>query len=145
MSVVFRGLVLRLSSHARRRPARGHDSGGISAASAREGRRFTRGLTVTSGSSSFASSPAHHVLQILLILVAHIFKELCVRNQVSVPLEAPWPGVDPRVVYRELDLQMAKVPAPEAFNNVEGVAVRAAAGKNRVGIIEACRIDYQRV
>ena len=40
---------------------------------------------------------------------------------------------------------MAKVPTPEAFNNVEGVAVRAAAGKNRVGVIEACSIDYQRV
>src|SRR5215472_14519914 len=84
----------------------------------------------------------NHMLQILLILVANIFQELCVRNQVSVLLEAPWLGVDFRVDDRELDLQMAKVPPPEAFDNMESVAVRAVE-KNRFRVIEARGIDYQ--
>jgi len=42
-------------------------------------------------------------------------------------LHGPRFGVNLRVVYGGLDLQMPKVPATEAFDNVERVAVRAAA------------------
>jgi hypothetical protein len=40
---------------------------------------------------------------------------------------------------------MAKVRSPEALDNVEGVAVKAGARKNGFCVIEAGRIDYQRV
>src|SRR5215831_12604921 len=84
----------------------------------------------------------NHMLQILLVLVANVFQELCVRNQVSVLLEAPRLGVDLRVDYRELNLQMAKVPPPEAFDDMESVAVKPAVGKNRFGVVEARGIGY---
>src|SRR5215831_424890 len=56
-------------------------------------------------------------------------------------------GIDFRIVNSDFVVQMAKIPAPEAFDNVEGVAVRAEAEARNNGfcLIEACRIDYQRV
>src|SRR5262249_22560029 len=87
----------------------------------------------------------HHVLQIPLILVANVLEELRVRSQVKFLLKAPWLGVNLRVIYRELDLQMPEIPSPEAFDNVERVAVRAASWKNGFLIVEARRVVYQRV
>src|SRR5262245_39708157 len=52
-------------------------------------------------------------------------------------------GVDPRVDDGVLDLQVPEVPSPEAFDDVEGVAVRAA--DNTSPIVEPRRLDDQRV
>src|SRR5215813_13355409 len=88
---------------------------------------------------------AHQVLQILLILAANVLQEIRVKKQVVVLLNGPGLGVNLRVVYGELDLQMSEIRAPEAFDNMKGIAVRTAAGKNPLVIIEARRIDNQRV
>lgn len=40
-------------------------------------------------------------------------------------LEGPGLGVDFGIIYRVLDLQMPEIPAPEAFDKVEGIAVGA--------------------
>src|SRR5215831_20508971 len=88
---------------------------------------------------------AHQVLQILLILVANVLQEIRVKKQVVVLRNGPGLGVNLGVVYGELDLQMSEIRAPEAFDNMKGIAVRTAAGKNPLVIIEARRIDNQRV
>src|SRR6516164_7845774 len=96
-------------------------------------------------SLSSLSIPPHHVLEILLILVAKILHEFRVGSQMMVLFEGPGLGVDLGVVDGVLDLQMSKIATPEAFDDVETVAVRAAAGKNRVTGIEASCVDDQRV
>src|SRR5215472_13187798 len=88
---------------------------------------------------------AHHVFQILLVLVAKVFQQLCVGNQVVVLLDSPRLGVNFRVVYRVLALQVSEIRAPVAFDHMEGVAMRAAAWNNRLSIVETRCIDYQRV
>src|SRR5262249_53646374 len=60
-------------------------------------------------------------------------------------LYSPRFGIDFRVVYGVLDLQMAEIGTPEAFNDVEGIAVRAAAAGKIGSIVEAICINYQRV
>src|SRR6516165_2719046 len=60
-------------------------------------------------------------------------------------LNSPWLGVDFGVVDGVLDLQMPEIGTPEAFNDVEGIAVRATAAGKIGPIVEAICIDYQRV
>src|SRR5215469_10304860 len=62
-----------------------------------------------------------------------------------VVLNRPGLGIHFRIVKSDFVVQMAKVPAPEAFDNMEGVAVRALARNDGFCVIEACRIDHQRV
>src|SRR5215469_6677245 len=64
-----------------------------------------------------------------------------------VVLNRPALDIHLRIANSDFVVQMAKVPASEAFDNVEGVAVReeAEATNNGLRVIEACRIDYQRV
>src|SRR5215831_19082700 len=62
-----------------------------------------------------------------------------------VVLNRPGLGIHFRIVKSDFVVQMAKVPSPEALDNVEGIAVRAGARNNGFRVIEACRIHYQRV
>src|SRR5215471_21679896 len=62
-----------------------------------------------------------------------------------VVLNRPGLGILFRIVNIDFEVQMAKVPSPEVLDNVEGVAMRAAARNNDFRVIEACRINYQRV
>ena len=71
---------------------------------------------------------AYQVLDILIVLVADVFEELCIGEQPEGQFDRPRFGISFGVVHGDLEIHVAEIPAPEAFR----YAQRLRAGKSEI-------------
>src|SRR5688572_9539634 len=109
-----------------------------------EWRRKRTTASIRAHPRSFAS-PAHDVFRRLVVFRAHVLLQLFFRGKRQRSVHLPWLRVRARVVERVLNLQAPQVGSAKPFDDVHLLGLRMLGERQRDFIVEAHRIDNQRI